>query len=238
MIAVETPAGVRAVFTERDEPGDLGATSGLSRPDTVRANRRALCKQLGLHEDRVVMGHQIHGAHVVNADAPTRPGRFTGGLAGWPQGDALTTSRPGVALVVLGADCLPVLLWRGDGSRVAAAHAGWRGLVDGVLERAVEALGPSTGLGAAIGPGIGPCCYETGPEVRDRFAERFGTETVPGNSVDLAGSAQNALLASGLMPEAITTVSACTSCEPDRFFSYRRDGAATGRQAGVIWIDA
>ena len=90
--------------------------------------------------------------------------------------------------------------------------------------------------GAAIGPGVGPCCYPTGAEVRERFAALFGEEVVHAPAVDLAAAGRRALLNAGVPASAITVVAACTSCEPERFFSHRRDGAASGRQAGLVWI--
>lgn len=237
MIGIDTDGPVRAVFTTRDVSGDLGATGGASDPAAVRVRRRTLCADLGLDADRVVMGHQVHGASVRRVDAPTRPGRFTGGLLGWPEGDGLTTATPGVALVVLGADCLPVLMWRRDAPHIAAAHAGWRGLAAGVVEETVRALGGTSSVSAVVGPGIGPCCFVTGSDVREVLARRFGDPVVRGDGVDLAEAARRALCASGVAPDSITTVPACTSCEPARFYSYRRDGGHTGRQAGVIWID-
>ena len=241
-IEVWTDAPVRAVFTTRtggvSDGGyaglNLGATSG-DRPEAVRANRAALCEALGLDAERVTMGHQVHGSGVRVGDGPPRPGRFTGGLRDWPEGDGLTTARPGLALVVLGADCLPVLLWRRDGSAVAAAHAGWRGLVDGVVEEALAALGDPAGVAGAIGPGIGPEHYEVGDEVRERFAARFGEHVVHGRAVHLAAAAATALRDAGVPQSAITVLEACTASDPERFFSYRRDGAACGRQAGVVW---
>jgi YfiH family protein len=237
MISVATDAPVRAVFTTRDGGLDLGTTGRVNDHQAVRESRRRLCETLGIDAERVTMGHQVHGASVRRVDAPTRPGRFAGGLSGWPEGDALVTSTPGLALVILGADCLPVLAWRRNGSAVVAAHAGWRGLVKGVVERAARALGDPAGAAAAIGPGIGPCCYATGADVRDRFRERFGPEVVAGAAVNLAHAARLALLRTGVPGDAIVAVQACTSCEPERFYSYRRDGPLTGRQAGVIWID-
>jgi len=180
----------------------------------------------------------VHGAFVRRVDAPTRPGRFTGGLTGWPEGDGLTTATRGVALVVLGADCLPVLMWRRDRPDIAAAHAGWRGLAAGVVEEAVRALGDASSVFAAIGPGIGPCCFETGSDVRDLFARRFGDRVVRGGAVDLTEAARCALRSAGVAVAGITTVPSCTSCDAARFYSYRRDGERTGRQAGVIWIDS
>ena len=118
-----------------------------------------------------------------------------------------------------------------DGQRVAAAHAGWRGLIDGVLANAVAALGPDAEAVAAIGPGAGPCCYEVDAALRSRFAARYGADTVSGAAVDLAAAATVALQEAGV--HHVIGLSECTVCNPDRFFSYRRDGQ-TGRQAGVI----
>lgn len=235
MIAVDAPPPIRAVFTTRTPEGDLGTTGPDPTSPAALENRRALCGALGLDPDDVVMGQQVHGADVRAVDGTGRPGPFASGRAGHP-GDGLVTEIPGVALAVMGADCLPVLLWRTDGSAVAAAHAGWRGLVSGVVENAARALGPGESLGAAIGPGIGPCCYRVDRDVRDRFSERFGTEVVHGEAVDLAAAARTALRAVGLDPDAVATVPACTHCEADRFFSFRREGDRAGRQAGLIWM--
>lgn len=237
-------APVRAAFSGRAGGVSRGPYAGLNlgasvgdRPADVRENRRRLCAALGLDEERVSLGRQVHGALVREVLAPPRPGRFTGALTGWPEGDGLTTRVPGLPLVVLGADCLPVLLWRRDRPAVGAAHAGWRGLVAGVLESAVRALGDPSRTAAAIGPGVGPCCYPTGAEVRESFARRFGDRVVRGAAVDLAAASRAALRAAGVPDGAIWTLAACTSCERGRFYSYRRDGSATGRQAGVIWIE-
>lgn len=243
LIPVATPGRVRAVFTTREGGVSTGTFAGLNlgttsgdQPGDVRRNRALLCAALGLDPERVTMGHQVHGSEVHAIDAPTSPGRFLGALSGWPEGDGLATSSAGLPLVVLGADCLPVLLWRRDTARIAAAHAGWRGLVGGVLEAAVAALGSPADCAAAIGPGIGPERFEVGEEVQAAFRERFGPETVRGRFADLALGARIALSAAGVSGDAITTIPACTHSEPDRFYSYRRDGAATGRQAGIIWI--
>jgi YfiH family protein len=242
-VAVDGPA--RAAFTTRRGGVSEGRFAGLNlgadtgdRPEAVRANRRAVCERLGLDPERVSMGRQVHGAGVRALAGPSRPGRFTGGLRGWPEGDGLATSRAGLALVILGADCLPVLLWRRDAPAVAAAHAGWRGLLSGVLGAAVAALGGPGRVGVAIGPGIGPCCYPVSAELRDRFAAAFGPEVVRAPAVDLAAAARAALAAAGVPLSAIATVDACTSCEEERLFSHRRDGAPCGRQAGVVWAVA
>lgn len=216
---------------------NLGSTTG-DDPAAVRENRRRLMAALRLDPERATLGFQVHGAGVRTILAPPRPGRFTGALSGWPEGDALVTDRPGIALVVLGADCLPVLLWRTDAPRVAAAHAGWRGLVAGVLANAVAALGDPAATAAAIGPGVGPCCYPVDAELRRTFGARFGAETIHGDAVDLALAARIELRRAGIPEPAITSAGVCTSCDPARFYSYRRDGARTGRHGGVIAIEA
>ena len=197
LIEVTTDAPARAVFTTRRGGTSEGRYAGLNlgadtgdRPEAVRANRSLLCAELGLAAERVSMVRQVHGAEVRRIDAPSRPGRFTGGLRGWPEGDGLASRAPGLGLAV---------------------------------------------LGAAVGPGIGPCCYPVSAEVRDRFAAAFGEGVVRGAAVDLAAAARAALVGAGVPAGAVQVVGACTSCEADRLYSYRRDGAACGRQAGVVW---
>ena len=137
--------------------------------------------------------------------------------------------------MVLAADCLPVLLWRRDEPGVAAAHAGWRGLVGGVVGAAVRALGRPERIGAAIGPGIGPCCYPVSAEVRDRFAAAFGEAVVRPPAVNLAAAARAALVAEGVEAPAIATVQACTSCDPEPLLLLppRRRGQRAAGGAGV-----
>ncbi len=245
LIEVATGAPARAVFTTRrggvsPPPFDeLNLASDRDDADAaVRANRRRVCEAVGLDPEGVSLGRQVHGSLVRPLDAPSSPGRFTGALRGWPEGDGLTTRAPGLGLMVLGADCLPVLLWRRDEPAVAAAHAGWRGLVAGVLGEAVRSLGRPGRIGAAIGPGVGPCCYPVSREVRDRFAAAFGQAVLRPPAVDLAAAARAALVAEGVQDGAVVTIEACTSCQADRFFSYRRDGEASGRQAGLVWATA
>jgi polyphenol oxidase len=123
--------------------------------------------------------------------------------------------------MVLVADCLPVALAGAD--RVGVVHAGWRGLAAGVLEAGVEATGA---VAAAIGPGIGPCCYEVGDEVRAVFDTQ-------GPTLDLKAVARARLEAAGV--QEIHDCGLCTACDPERFFSHRRDRGVTGRQAGLAW---
>jgi YfiH family protein len=164
----------------------------------------------------VAHGRQVHGAHV----------RRLGEEMSGEQADGQATGRTDVAPLVLVADCLPIAL-AGPGA-VAMVHAGWRGLAGGVVEagvRAVRELGGEGPLAAAIGPGAGPCCYEVGDEVH----AALGTS---GPTADLKAVARGRLAAAGV--EAVQDVGVCTICD-ERFFSYRREGAAAGRQGGAAW---
>lgn len=215
---MELPGGT-AVFTSRHGGVSEGPYESLNLglwtdddPGAVSANRERLRTELGL--DRLAQGHQVHGTRVV-VDT-----------AGVEDADGQVVTRPGVGAIVLTADCLPVALVAPEG--VAMLHAGWRGLAGGVLEEGVRALRElgAQDLAAAIGPGIGPCCYEVGDDVR----EAFGTTD---RTLDLKAIARTRLQDAGV--EDIQDVALCTSCHPDLFFSHRRDGGVTGRQGGVAW---
>ncbi len=242
LIAVPTPAGVRAVFTTRrggassgaHAEANLGAGTG-DDPAAVRVNREVLCAAIGVDPQRVSMGHQVHGTDVRTIDGPADPGRFTGDLLGWEEGDGLATAAIATPLMVLGADCMPIVLWRADGAAVAAVHAGWRGLMAGIVANAVGALGRGSEIGAAIGPCAGPCCYEVDDELRARFHADYGAAVVRARAVDLALAARTELERAGVPGADVHCDGSCTVCQPARFFSYRRDGAVTGRQAAVIW---
>lgn len=176
---------------------------------------------------RVAWLRQIHSARVLEAAA---------GACG--EADALVTRRPGLALAVATADCVPVLLGAPDA--VAAAHAGWRGIAAGVVPAAVERLdGDPRRLTAWIGPAIGACCYEVGPEVAADVAAASRAEVAaPGPSgrphLDLAAAVREQLRSTGVVD--VRTVAGCTHCDADRLWSYRRDGPGTGRNWAFVWI--
>jgi polyphenol oxidase len=133
--------------------------------------------------------------------------------------------------MLLTADCVPVALARTNGTPgLAVLHVGWRGLLGGIIEAGVEALGGGP-VAAALGPGIGPCHYEVGEEVAGPFRERFGGGVVAGRNLDLPEATERALRAAGV--ERVERVRLCTHCEEELFFSHRRDGGVTGRQ-GVL----
>lgn len=152
------------------------------------------------------------------------------------QGDALLENTPGAVVAVKTADCIPILLVDERRRAVAAVHAGWRGTAAGIAQRAVEAMASRFGstagdLHAAIGPGIGKCCYEVGPEVAAHFGERGRAH------IDLADANRRQLMEAGVAPARIYASNLCTMCLPAEFHSYRRDKEAAGRQysfAGVL----
>ncbi|MCL4778498.1 MAG: peptidoglycan editing factor PgeF [Gammaproteobacteria bacterium] len=234
------PPRVHAVATTRGG----GVSSGVYRslnlgdhvgddPDAVAENRRRLAAALGL-ASRPRWLRQVHGTAV--ADAAT--------AASDPEADAMIAAAAGTACVVLTADCLPVLFCDVAGSRVAAAHAGWRGLAGGVLEATVAALvasGVRAGdLLAWIGPAIGAAAYEVGDDVRSAFlandpqaAAGFTANARGRWQLDLPGLARQRLAAAGVRQ--VHGGNLCTHADPQRFFSHRRDGYC-GRQASLVWL--
>lgn len=207
---------------------NLGLRTG-DRESPVRTNRARLASALGLRSDRVLIGRQVHGSEVLTRDAPPEPNPYAAATGPPPAVDGQATSRAGLAPLVLVADCLPVALAGPDG--VAMLHCGWRGLAAGIVERGVGAVAATS---AAIGPGIGPCCYEVGPEVAGAF-EHLGSGVVDGRMLDLAGAARRLLRRAGV--SSIEAAGLCTSCEAALFFSHRRDRGRTGRQGGFVWIE-
>jgi len=198
-------------------------------PQAVRENRERL------HRAAVLPAiprwlTQVHGTSVAEID------RMIDGT----EADATWTAMPGVICAVLTADCLPVLLCDVDGTRVAAVHAGWRGLAAGVIEAAVAALSvPGRRLLAWLGPAIGPTAFEVGSEVRAQFvsadvaaADAFRPSRDDRCYADLYTLARLRLAACGVV--AVSGGEWCTYRESERFFSYRRDGQ-TGRMATLIW---
>ena len=198
-------------------------------PDRVVENRRILAGAVGADPGTQTMAWQVHGARVFEADGR---GVVTPGTD-FEQGDGLWTEHPGRALGLLTADCFPVVLARRNGTpRLVVLHVGWRGLMEGILENGVAAVaGPAV---AAIGPGIGACCYEVGEEVAEPFRVRFGESITRGRNLDLSEAIERGLRQGGV--EFIERTGHCTSCEPELFFSHRRDRGRTGRQGVIAYI--
>jgi YfiH family protein len=200
---------------------NLGRRTG-DDVERVDENRRRACARIGADAARLALNYQVHSALVHRAEAGARG----------EHGDGLWTDEPGVPLLAMSADCLPVALVREDGAApaVCVVHAGRIGVLEGVLEAGVTALGGEK-VAAAIGPAIGPCCYEVGEEVAGPYRDRFGDAIVRGRRLDLWQAAETTLRAAGVAH--VERLDLCTACNPDLFFSHRRDGKPRGVQ-GVL----
>lgn len=217
---------------------NLGLLTGDDR-DVVIANRKELARQAGVAAEDVVMGWQVHGSDLRDWHAPDPDHAFLDPTGGHLKVDGHITRRPGLAPLVLVADCLPVAI-AGHGA-VAMLHCGWRGLAAGLIAKAAAALRGTdegtqndAGFGAAVGPGIGQCCYEVGDEVLAAFREYDAV--ADGRMLDLRALAEAQLRAAGV--DRVEHVDRCTSCHPELFFSHRRDNGVTGRQGGIAWLTA
>lgn len=227
MIIWDEPGYVVA-FTTRiggisEPPFDsLNLTRGTGDdPERVEENRRLACESIGLAHDTLAFNRQVHSPTVHRAHA---------GKRGEP-GDGLWTDEPGLPLLAMSADCLPIAIVRTTGPpAIAVLHAGWRGLSEGVVSEGVKALSvesTQSSFAAVVGPAIGPCCYEVGPEVSGLFDDDLTVD----RKLDLWTAAERALRAAGV--ERVERVDLCTRDYPQLFFSHRRDGRARGVQ-GVI----
>ena len=260
------PPGVRALCTTRNggtsAPPYDSLNLGLHVGDdgaAVAANRQRLAARLAsLGAGRPVYLNQVHGQRCLHLQATTPASPDTPGTPDGYEADACTTTTPGAVCTIMVADCLPVLLAAADGSRVAAAHAGWRGLAGagglGVLEEVLKAFRPKEPANTApaapeivawLGPCIGPAAFEVGPEVRAAFVESLPPAAgcfVPSGAgkwlADLAGLARQRLAAAGVSRISGNDGSAawCTVGNPSRFFSHRRD-RVSGRMAACIWLE-
>jgi YfiH family protein len=203
---------------------NLGRKSG-DDVERVDENRRIACAAIGANVDELALNYQVHSDRVLQA-APVMRGEHADGL--W-------TDEPGLPILAMSADCLPIVLARNDRAEpaVCVLHAGWKGLLAGVVDAGARSLGTGS-LAAAIGPGIGPCCYEVGEEVAGPFRKRFGDDVVSGSHLDLWTSAERALHDAGV--EHVDRFDRCTSCEPETFFSHRRDRGHTGRQGVIAYV--
>jgi YfiH family protein len=199
-------------------------------PERVTENRRRAADQAGVDPDRMAMGWQVHGTELREwTEAPPDRAYAEPGGKDLERVDGHLTRAPGLGLLVLVADCFPVAL--SDGGQAAMLHCGWRPLAGGIVEKALERFDGTPA--AAVGPGIGGCCYEVGDEVLEAFADVDGAAT--GRMLDLRVVIAAKLAAAGVTD--VQHVDECTSCSPERYFSHRRDRGVTGRQAGIIVRD-
>jgi YfiH family protein len=227
--------GARAAFSTRlggvsASPYDALNVAVLTGDDRqrVRENRERLAGALGRRPESVVMGRQVHGTELERHEEPQRPPVYADVVPSPIEVDAHATPDPGLTPLVMVADCLPVAL-TGPGG-VAMVHCGWRGLAGGIVAKGAAAVEAEA---AAIGPGIGPCCYEVGEEVLSEFGGMDGVAR--GRMLDLTAVAQRLLERAGV--DVVESSGLCTSCNAELFYSHRRDGGRTGRQAGLAWIE-
>jgi YfiH family protein len=230
------PAGFLHGFPERTGGVSQGLRSSLNLGvrwgddrDHVETNRRLLAEHAGYDPAQLQVTRHVHGTNVWKVGEP---------LAEGAEFDGLVCDRPGPVLGAFAADCIPILFAEPEARVCGAAHAGWRGTVGGVarsvVRRMEEAGARPERLCVALGPSIGPCCFEVGPEVVAEFRAAFGELpglVVPGprkDHLDLRVATRAALEQAGIRPEHIDDRPPCTRCEADRFFSYRRDGKDGG----------
>lgn len=246
-------AGVRHGFSTRQggvspAPWDslnLGASRG-DDPANVRLNFNWFCSAIGTDDEALVKNHQVHGTvirPVTRADIlpdPAQPGTF--------EADGLITDEPEVCLTIFSGDCIPILLYDPVRRCIAAAHAGWRGTAAGIAARAVETMVRDYGcqagnILAAIGPGIGPCCFETHDDVPDAMRKAFGSGVEAyirprGKkwTVDLKAVNAWRLREAGVREAHIDVCPACTACHTDLYWSHRAAGDRRGVQGALIGL--
>jgi YfiH family protein len=231
------PTRAGGVSTGKRASLNLGARWG-DDPAQVHENRRRVADAAGFDLARLQMTRHVHGTRVwVVGDPAPEPAEF----------DVIVAATPGDTLAAFAADCIP-LVFADPVARVAgAAHAGWRGTVNGAAVNAVRAMRDRFGsrpedVRVALGPSIGPCCFEVGDEVVAAFRAAFGD--LPGlvvdgprkQHIDLRRATRAQLEREGVRSAAIDDQPPCTRCDPDRFFSYRRDGYEGGVHMGFIGL--
>ncbi len=249
--ALARTTGVRVAFTGRAggvSGGDcatlnLGGHVG-DDPAAVAENRRRLMAALGAADVPLVVPSQVHGTDLVAVDASDPAALARAREQAAAGADGILVEAPGVAALLCFADCAPVVLVAPDG-RLAVVHAGWRGCVGGIASKAARALvagsgGDASQLNAYIGPHIGSCCFEVGPDVAARFRDAFGDGCVSadGTRVSLRRALGADLAAAGLDPARVCDAGACTRCRPDEYFSYRASGGACGRHGALAYRGA
>lgn len=237
--------GWRAAFSTR-----LGGVSpapydslnlGYSTADlsgNVARNRRLFALAAGHDPDDLVVPGQVHGTHVATVGESLRGRGARGPATVISNTDGLLTDVADLPLLVSFADCVPVVIAAGrPAGAIALVHAGWRGMVAGIVEKAARSVAEAAGVradGAAIGPSIGPCCFAVSPDVGERF-EAVWPGTWHDGRVDLWAAARRQLISAGVRESAILTTGLCT-CHEAEFFSHRRDHGLTGRQAAIAWV--
>jgi hypothetical protein len=242
-------------FTTRWGGKSSGPYAGLNtafgvgdKVENVRANRSLACTALSINPAHLVAGKQVHGDRIAVVGLQERGRGALSGEETGPVADALVTGTPGVPLASYYADCVPVFLLDPVNKAVALAHAGWKGTALKIGSKTVQLMknvfntDPGRCL-AGIGPAIGPCCYEVGPEVVEVFNNVFTSQaglvrpSSPGKMrLDLWEANRRVLLSAGLDERNIYVAGVCTSCHNDLFFSYRAQNGVAGRMASLLML--
>ncbi len=243
-------SGILVAFTERTGGVSAAPYASLDLaghvgddPGHVDENRRLLMRALDAlaFRDRLTLAEQVHGVTIVDVDdALAGSGAYaTEARTPVPGADALLTDEPGTPLMLLFADCVPVVLVSERPRAIAVVHAGWRGLAAGIVSRAAARLAAHVGaadrLTAYVGPHIGPCCYEVGDDVVSRFVGRSATIPRVSGRLDLGAVVRGELIKVGIAEERQWHLGICTADNLHRFYSYRAEGR-TGRHAAVALI--
>jgi YfiH family protein len=216
----------------------------LDQPSNVEGNRSILTRAFGVNQEALVSVRQVHGSDILVIDEPNEEYDHFSSV----ESDAVITNQPGVMIGICVADCVPILLCDSVKGVVAAVHAGWQGTAAKLAAKTVAGMkslfGSDPGeLQAAIGPGIGKCCYEVDAPVRQAFLQNgipwdsFAEARSEGKwRLDMAAANRDLLLSAGVPASAIQVSDMCVCCRKDLFFSYRRDNGDTGRQMGFIML--
>lgn len=250
-LATATTTSVVAGFTTRHEgvsrPPYNSLNLGLNTNDSshnVQGNRSLLARAFGAKVEQLLTVTQVHGTDLLVVDSPNQD--VTHFLK--VECDGIITNQPGIMIGIGVADCAPVLLLDPVKRVVAALHAGWKGTASGIVRKGVAAMATNFGsnpadLVAAIGPSIGPCCYEVDEQVRDAFSaesnawDKAAEAKTSGKwKLDIAAAVKLQLHESGLFSEKIEVSQQCVCCIQELFFSYRRDKGETGRHLGFIML--
>jgi YfiH family protein len=217
-------------------------------PERVTENRRRLVEAIGINGTPVICAAQVHGCNVAVVDESAAGAGFSGPMSAIQTVDALVTDRPNLALWLGFADCVPIVVYDPDRPAIGIAHAGWRGTLLEVSRCLIETMQAAFGsrpaaLRVAIGPSIGPCCYEVGPDVEAAFRDRWRALSVPifrhagdHRHLNLWEANRRSLLAAGVPAEQIALTNTCTACEVGDFFSHRAQRGQAGRFAVIVGL--
>ena len=243
---IENLGGISHIFTTRYGGFSSGPLSSMNMsptresPDIVKRNYSLVCDVENIPSERCVLSHQTHTSNIkIVTEEDAGKGLYC--ESDIKDIDGLITNVKDLPIVIFYADCVPILLYDPVKKVIATVHAGWRGTVADIAGKAVDIMKENFGCNpydifAAIGPSIGPCCFETGKDAKDEFVSADLGEFIIGENIDLQKSNEKKLMLHGLIPENITISGICTKCRKEEFFSHRGCGSDTGRMALIACL--